>query len=87
LLSALGTAQQCSPSDEEFFVTFHPHLDAFWLNTDTELKDLNFRPAYFLFEMNQRNSKTIFNSMYAALLENSTRKYFVTEAVFLKDWY
>lgn len=37
--------------------------------------------------MNQRNSKTIFNSMFEALKANPTRKYFVTEIVFLKDWY
>ena len=54
---------QCSASDDEFLVTFHPHLDAFWLNTDDELKSINFRPAGFLFAMNQRNSKQIFNSM------------------------
>lgn len=27
-------SNECSLDDEEFFVTFHPHLDAFWLNTD-----------------------------------------------------
>jgi hypothetical protein len=37
--------------------------------------------------MNQRNSKTIFNSMYSALEADPKRKYFVTEIVFLKDWY
>lgn len=37
--------------------------------------------------MNQRNSKTIFNSMYEALSKNASRKYFVSEVVFLKDWY
>ena len=37
--------------------------------------------------MNQRNSKTIFNSMYTALEADPKRKYFVTEIVFLKDWY
>jgi hypothetical protein len=56
-------ANQCSASDDEFLVTFHPHLDAFWLNTDDELKSINFRPAGFLYAMNQRNSKQIFNSM------------------------
>lgn len=44
-------------TDDEFLVTFHPHLDAFWLNTDDELKNINFRPAGFLYAMNQRNSK------------------------------
>jgi hypothetical protein len=34
LILALTTAQPCKPEDEEFFVSFHPHLDAFWLNTD-----------------------------------------------------
>lgn len=24
----------CSGDDKEFYVTFHPHLDAFWLNYD-----------------------------------------------------
>jgi len=62
-------------------------LDAFWLNTDDELKDINFRPAGFLYAMNQRNSKTIFNSMLDGLLANPLRKFFVTEIVFLKDWY
>lgn len=60
---AAASAQQCAPKDPEFFVTFHPHLDAFWLNTDDELKDINFVPVGFLYAMNQRNSKTIFNSM------------------------
>lgn len=71
-------------------MTFHPHLDAFWLNTDTELKDIKFRPAGFLYSMNQRNSKTILNSMLEALTEGSEyngRKYFITESVFFKDWY
>lgn len=62
-------------------------MDAFWLNTDDELKDINFRPAGFLYAMNQRNSKTIFNSMLDGLLANPLRKFFVTEIVFLKDWY
>lgn len=53
----------CPKDADEFFVTFHPHLDAFWLDTDDDLKDINFRPAGFLYAMNQRNSKTIFNSM------------------------
>lgn len=76
----------CSNS-EEFLVSFHPHLDAFWLDTDDDLKNINFTPAGFLYAMNQRNSKTIFNSMYDALVENSSRKYFVSEIVFFKDWY
>lgn len=25
---------KCELTDDEFLVTFHPHLDAFWLNTD-----------------------------------------------------
>ena len=58
-----ASAQVCAPKDPEFLVTFHPHLDAFWLNTDDELKDINFVPAGFLYAMNQRNSKTIFKSM------------------------
>jgi hypothetical protein len=37
--------------------------------------------------MNQRNSKTILNSMIEALKVNPIRKYFVTEVVFFKDWY
>lgn len=37
--------------------------------------------------MNQRNSKTIFNSMLSALSQEKERKYFITEAVFFKDWY
>lgn len=37
--------------------------------------------------MNQRNSKTILNSMLDALSRDATRKYFVSEAVFFKDWY
>jgi hypothetical protein len=60
----------CDLEDDEFLVTFHPHLDAFWLNTDDELKNVNFRPAGFLYNMNQRNSKQIFNSMLEALLKN-----------------
>ena len=28
------THQECKENDEEFLVTFHPHLDAFWLNSD-----------------------------------------------------
>lgn len=77
----------CDLDDPEFYISFHPHLDAFWLNTDDELKSISFRPQGFLYAMNQRNSKTIFNSMYDALLQNQTRKYFVTEVVFFKDWY
>ena len=88
VLFAFATANdQCTLKDDEFFVTFHPHLDAFWLNYDTELKDINFKPQGFLYNMNQRNSKQIFNSMLDALLSDSNRKYFVTEAVFFKDWY
>lgn len=79
--------QACSPRDREFLVTFHPHLDAFWLNTDTELKDIHFVPASFLYEMNQRNSKTILNSMLDSLTQSPTRKHFITEVVFFKDWY
>lgn len=78
---------ECTVNNDEFLTTFHPHLDAFWLNTDDELKDINFRPAGFLYNMNQRNSKTIFNSMLEALTQNSTRRYFITEVVFFKDWY
>lgn len=70
LLSSVAAEDLCSVKDSEFFVTFHPHLDAFWLNTDTELKNINFRPAGFLYAMNQRNSKTIFNSMLEALSQN-----------------
>lgn len=44
LLLVLVSCEQCKPRDEEFFITFHPHLDAFWLNTDDELKNINFRP-------------------------------------------
>jgi lysosomal alpha-mannosidase len=84
-LTALGN--DCPKDAEEFLVTFHPHLDAFWLDTDDDLKDINFRPAGFLYAMNQRNSKTIFNSMLDALSKNATRKYFVSEVVFFKDWY
>lgn len=80
-------ASECPPEKAEFFTTFHPHLDAFWLDTDDDLKNINFRPAGFLYAMNQRNSKTILNSMLDALTKNDTRKYFVTEVVFLKDWY
>ena len=68
-------------------LTFHPHLDAFWLDTDDDLKNINFRPAGFLYAMNQRNSKQIFNSMKAALTQKQSRRYFVTELVFFKDWY
>ena len=79
--------EECTEKDQEFYLAFHPHLDAFWLNTDDQLKDINFRPEGFLYMMNQRNAKQIFNSMLAGLSTNSQRKYFVTEAVFLKDWY
>ena len=87
VLFSFAKAEQCDINDEEFFVSFHPHLDAFWLNTDVELKSLTFRPEGFLFAMNQRNSKQIFDSMLDALLQNSDRKYFLTEAFFFKDWY
>jgi hypothetical protein len=88
LLAVLSAfASDCPPERPEFFTTFHPHLDAFWLDTDDDLKNINFQPAGFLYAMNQRNSKTILNSMLDALTKNATRKYFVTEAVFLKDWY
>ena len=82
-----GTAEECTDQDEEFLISFHPHLDAFWLNTDDELKSEGFTPAGFLYAMNQRNSKVIFNSMLAALPLIPERKYFVTEIVFFKDWY
>lgn len=49
--------------------------------------DINFVPAGFLFNMNQRNSKVIFNSMLTALTGSKERKYFVTESVFFKNWY
>jgi hypothetical protein len=62
-------------------------MDAFWLNSDLELKDINFVPAGFLFNMNQRNSKVIYNSMLTALSKARDRKYLVTESVFFKDWY
>lgn len=46
-------------------------------------------PAGFLYSMNQRNSKQIYNSMYEALLstEYPDRRYFTTEVFFFKDWY
>lgn len=56
-------SSDCPKDAEEFLVTFHPHLDAFWLDTDDDLKNINFQPAGFLYAMNQRNSKTILNSM------------------------
>lgn len=34
MLALVATSQQCHESDSEMLVTFHPHLDAFWLNTD-----------------------------------------------------
>ena len=37
--------------------------------------------------MNQRNSKTILNSMLQALTQSPSRKHFITEIVFFKDWY
>lgn len=78
VLVNLVKTEECDANDEEFFVTFHPHLDAFWLNTDSELKSPTFRPEGFLFAMNQRNSKQIFDSMLEALLQNPSRKYFIT---------
>jgi hypothetical protein len=86
-LASAVTASECPKDREEFLVTFHPHLDAFWLDTDDDLKNIDFRPAGFLYAMNQRNSKTILNSMLEALTKNATRKYFVSEVVFFKDWY
>jgi len=70
LLLIYLTSQQCTLDDKEFLTTFHPHLDAFWLNTDDELKNINFRPPGFLYSMNQRNSKTILNSMLESLIVN-----------------
>ena len=87
LLLVLASSEQCNPQDDEFFLSFHPHLDAFWLNTDDELKNIHFRPEGFLYAMNQRNAKQIFNSMIDGLQGNASRKYFVTEGVFFKDWY
>jgi len=88
LLALLASANAECPKDaEEFLVTFHPHLDAFWLDTDDDLKSISFRPAGFLYAMNQRNSKTILNSMLEALSRDAKRKYFVSEVVFFKDWY
>lgn len=78
LLTLVAAVEHCGANDDEFFITFHPHLDAFWLNTDDELKNINFRPEGFLFAMNQRNSKQIFNTMLDALVKNQTRKFFVT---------
>jgi hypothetical protein len=86
LLASTANAE-CPKDAEEFLVTFHPHLDAFWLDTDDDLKSINFRPAGFLYAMNQRNSKTILNSMLEALSRDAKRKYFVAEVVFFKDWY
>ncbi len=57
IFTSFSVEPQCQLGDDEFLVTFHPHLDAFWLNTDDELKNINFRPAGFLYAMNQRNSK------------------------------
>lgn len=78
LLALAALASQCPKDAEEFLVTFHPHLDAFWLDTDDDLKNINFSPAGFLYAMNQRNSKTILNSMLDALTKDATRKYFVS---------
>jgi hypothetical protein len=86
LLASTANAE-CPKDAEEFLVTFHPHLDAFWLDTDDDLKSISFRPAGFLYAMNQRNSKTILNSMLEALSRDAKRKYFVSEVVFFKDWY
>ena len=86
-LLAMAASKECPKDGEEFLVSFHPHLDAFWLDTDDDLKNINFRPAGFLYAMNQRNSKDILNSMLEALSKNATRKYFVSEVVFFKDWY
>lgn len=47
----------------EMLVTFHPHMDIFWLNSESQLRNIDFRPEGFLYAMNQRNSKTIYNSM------------------------
>ena len=47
----------------EMLVTFHPHMDIFWLNSESQLRNINFQPEGFLYMMNQRNSKTIYNSM------------------------
>ena len=74
----ITNAEECMDNDEEFYISFHPHLDAFWLNTDDQLKDISFRPEGFLYMMNQRNSKQIFNSMLAGLKSAPQRKYFVT---------
>ncbi len=49
LIITHSSQQLCSNNQREFLVTFHPHLDAFWLNTDIELKNINFEPASFLY--------------------------------------
>jgi len=50
------------------FVSFHAHLDPFWLKTEEELSNINFMPDSWLYNMlNQRNSKQVFNAMYDAL--------------------
>jgi hypothetical protein len=43
-LIILSASQNCTDDNKEFMVTFHPHLDAFWLNTDDELKNIKFKP-------------------------------------------
>lgn len=92
LLCLLATcfSTSCGKDETEVMVAFHPHLDAFWLNTEEELRSLSFVPFPFLYQMNQRNSKQIFNSMYEALTATNTtadRRYFVSEVFFMKDWY
>lgn len=62
-------------------------MDAFWIDIDDDLKNINWEPFGFLYNMNQRNSKQILNSMKEALSEKANRKYFITEIVFFKDWY
>ena len=49
LIYTHSTQQLRSYNQSEFLLTFHPHLDAFWLNTDIELKNINFEPASFLY--------------------------------------
>ena len=84
-LLALVDSQECP--DSEMLVTFHPHMDIFWLNSESQLRSIEFNPEGFLYAMNQRNSKTIYNSMFEALIKNSSRRYFTTEIFFFKDWY
>lgn len=91
LILLIGSICQKCPADKpQTMLSFHPHLDAFWLNTENELRDANFIPASFLYQMAQRNSKQIFNSMYDALIDQEgplDRRYFVSEMFFMKDWY